>query len=354
MSRQLGDFVTSTVVHFNFTTFRPSTGASFTLGGTPAVAVYKDGSTTESTSGITLTVDFDGRTGMHHVAIDTSSDGTFYAAGSFFDVVITAGTVDSVSVVGAVVGGFTLQKTSPLRPATAGRTLVVDASGLADANVVKLGPTGSGTAQTARDVGASVLVGDKTGFSLSSGGVQAIWDAATSGLTTLGSIGKWILDHLDVVLSTRLATSGYTAPPSSATISAAVVDQALSGHTTSGTVGKALSDASAGGDPWDVTLPGAYASGKAGNILGNNLDAAVSSIPTANANADALLDRSNGVETGYTLRQALRLVLSSVAGKLSGAAGTTVTIRNVPDTKSRITATVDTSGNRSAVTYDVT
>jgi alkyl sulfatase BDS1-like metallo-beta-lactamase superfamily hydrolase len=34
----------------------------------------------------------------------------------------------------------------------------VDAAGLVDANVVKLGPTGSGTAQTARDVGGNVDV----------------------------------------------------------------------------------------------------------------------------------------------------------------------------------------------------
>ena len=46
----------------------------------------------------------------------------------------------------------------PLVPTTAGRTLVVDAAGLADANVVKLGPTGAGTAQTARDVGGNVDV----------------------------------------------------------------------------------------------------------------------------------------------------------------------------------------------------
>lgn len=51
----------------------------------------------------------------------------------------------------------------PLAPATAGRDLVVDAAGLADANTVKVGPTGSGTAQTARDVGASVLLSSGTG-----------------------------------------------------------------------------------------------------------------------------------------------------------------------------------------------
>lgn len=80
--------------------------------------------------------------------------------------------------------------------------------------------------------------------------------------------------------------------------------------------------------------------------------AAVSDIPSANANADALLDRVNGVESGYTLRQALRLMLSSMAAKLSGAATTTVTIRDVGDTKDRIVATVDADGNRSALTLD--
>lgn len=37
---------------------------------------------------------------------------------------------------------------------------------------------------------------DKSGFSLSSGGVQAIWDALTSALTTAGSIGKKLVDSV--------------------------------------------------------------------------------------------------------------------------------------------------------------
>ena len=37
-------------------------------------------------------------------------------------------------------------------PATPGRSMVVDAAGLVDANMVKAGPTGSGTAQTAGDI----------------------------------------------------------------------------------------------------------------------------------------------------------------------------------------------------------
>lgn len=184
MTKSLGDFDTSTVVYGKFTTFRPSTGAAYTLAGTPALSVYKDNSTTQSTTGVTLTADFDAVTGLNHFAIDTSADGTFYSSGSFFDIVITTGTVDSVSVVGAVVGSFTLRKNSSLKPATAGRTLVVDASGLADANTVKLGPSGSGTAQTARDIGTSVLLSSGTGtgqISLSSGAV--LLQATQTGVT---------------------------------------------------------------------------------------------------------------------------------------------------------------------------
>ena len=59
------------------------------------------------------------------------------------------------------------------------------------------------------------------------------------------------------------------------------------------------------------------------------------------------------IETGYDLQQALRLILSAVAGKVSGAATTTVTFRNVTDDKNRIVATVDSDGNRSSITYNV-
>lgn len=41
-------------------------------------------------------------------------------------------------------------------PATTGRPVVVDANGLVDATTVKIGPTGAGTAQTARDLGLAL------------------------------------------------------------------------------------------------------------------------------------------------------------------------------------------------------
>jgi hypothetical protein len=98
----------ATVV-FNFNT--SVNGVPTTLIGSPVLSVYKN-STTESITGITLTVDYDSRTGMNHVVVDTSSDGTFYAADNDFDVVITTGTLGGVSQVGQVVGSFTLTNQS--------------------------------------------------------------------------------------------------------------------------------------------------------------------------------------------------------------------------------------------------
>lgn len=84
------------------------------------------------------------------------------------------------------------------------------------------------------------------------------------------------------------------------------------------------------------------------------LATALDPLPTAAENAAALMDLANGIETGLTPRQAMRLMVAALAGKLSGAATTTITIRNVGDSKDRITATVDADGNRTAVTTDAT
>jgi hypothetical protein len=71
---------------------------------------------------------------------------------------------------------------------------------------------------TAAGINASALNGKgdwnigKTGYALSSAGVQAIWDALTSVLTTVGSIGKLLVDNVNATISSRLASASYTAP----------------------------------------------------------------------------------------------------------------------------------------------
>lgn len=223
--KHLGDYDASTVIYGKFTTFRPSTGAAFTLGGTPALSVYKDNSTTQSTTGVTLTVDFDSVTGLHHYAIDTSADGTFYSAGSFFSIVITAGTVDSVSVVGTVVAEFTIRKNSALKPTTAGRTLAVDASGraLGDVDTIKtqtvtcaagvtvLASVGTAATSTAQTGDAYARLGAPAGASLAADVAAVKAETATivgqTGTTgvVVGSIAA------NAITATAIAAGALTA-----------------------------------------------------------------------------------------------------------------------------------------------
>jgi hypothetical protein len=237
----LGDFDTSAVVYFKFTTFRPSTGAPFTLAGTPALSVYKDNSTTQTTTGVTLTADFDSVTGLNHVAIDTSD--AFYSAGSFFDVVITTGTVDSVSAVGTVVGRFTLRKNSALKPTTAGRTLDVSSGGEAGIDFANIGsPT--------------------TTVNLSGTTIKAVTDRVSANTDQWNGV---------TVTGMPLPTSSYTAPPTAATIADAVWDEASGDHLAAGSTGAALNAAGSAGDPWTTTLPGAYTGSQAGKMLADIL-----------------------------------------------------------------------------------
>lgn len=143
----LGDFALGETLYCKFTTRRFSTGAPHTLAGTPVVSAYEDDSTTQITAGITLTVDFDSVTGLNHLTVVATS-GNGFEAGKQYDLVITAGTVDSVSVVGEVVARFSIECGAALRPTTAGRTLTIEADGMAHADVKEV----AGTTQTAGDI----------------------------------------------------------------------------------------------------------------------------------------------------------------------------------------------------------
>ncbi|MGH6879273.1 hypothetical protein [Hypericibacter sp.] len=76
----------------------------------------------------------------------------------------------------------------------------------------------------------------------------------------------------------------------------------------------------------------------------------------ANALAASAVDEilDDVVEGALTMRHILRLLLAASAGKLAGAAGVNITIRDQADTKNRINATVDLNGNRTAVAVDGT
>lgn len=112
----------------------------------------------------------------------------------------------------------------------------------------------------------------------------------------------------------------------------------------------------AGTDTLDVQVTGMGANVITSSAI--NTDAITSTglaASAANEIADAVFDRADAVETGLTFRQAMRLIAAAEAGKLSGAATTTIIIRNaIADSKDRITATVTADGNRTAITTDLT
>jgi hypothetical protein len=236
MSTYLGDIPVGQILYTEFTTV-DNTGLPTTASGL-AISAYKNDSTTSSTAGITTTYSggFGSTAGLVNVKVDTSADSTFYAAGNDFFLVATAGTVAGVSIVGYVVGEFSIDNRNQ------------------KVNVTKFG----GTTVTARDIGASVLLSSGSGagqISLSSGQVTVGTNNDKTGYT--------------------LSTTGQTN----------LLDQSLSGHTGAGTVGGALNTAGSPSDPWNTSLPGSYAAGKAGYILGTNLDTTVSSRGTGDATA---------------------------------------------------------------------
>lgn len=168
-----------------------------------------------------------------------------------------------------------------------------------------------------------------------------------SGYSISGTITT--LDALDTAQdaqhsTTQSAISGLN-DPTAAAIADAVWTEAISDHSgTSGSTAEALNAAGAAGDPWTTALPGAYGAGSAGYIVGNNLDAAASTLATAaalatvDANVDAIL-----VDTGTTLPATLATIegkidtVDTVADAILVDTGTTL-----PATLTTIEGKVDT------------
>ncbi len=75
---------------------------------------------------------------------------------------------------------------------------------------------------------------------------------------------------------------------------------------------------------------------------------AVVKVHEAEIGADAVLDEV--IEGTYTMRHYLALFAAALLGKASGGGTASITFRDTADSKNRIVATVDASGNRTAVT----
>lgn len=62
----------------------------------------------------------------------------------------------------------------------------------------------------------------KTGYALSAAGVQAIWDALTSALSTVGSIGKLLVDNINATIGSRATQTSVDDLPTNAELATAL------------------------------------------------------------------------------------------------------------------------------------
>ena len=195
----LGDFKEDGDIFFKFTTRAFATGIPTVLANTPVLSVFIDENTTGKTTAesyFDLDVSLGSIVGYNNVRIDLSGD-AFFATGGDYSVVITTGTVDSVSVVGETLAAFSIENRSMGQPV--GATLAADIAALKTDTVAILDDTDliddgtSGLAKIATDV-AAVLV--DTGTTL-----QAELDAIQAAVIT-NAAGVDIAADIIVVKST--------------------------------------------------------------------------------------------------------------------------------------------------------
>lgn len=112
-----------------------------------------------------------------------------------------------------------------------------------DSSDVALAAAPSNFAALAITAGGAVTAGtvsDKTGYSLSSAGIQAIWDALTAALTTVGSIGKLLVDRIDAAISSRAVAGDAMDLVAGAVDSTAIATGAIDADALSADAGTEL------------------------------------------------------------------------------------------------------------------
>lgn len=290
MAKYLGDYKDDfATLNFNFNT-QKGDGTPVSLLGTPSLEVYKN-STTESTAGITLTVDYDSLTGVNHVVIDLSSD-AFYSPGNDYSVVIAAGTVDGVSVVGKEVACFSIEN----RYITLQR--VVDAILDEDVTVHDgTGTTGKYITDARDNTNAILLI-----------------------FTGITSAAKWLRglfrkDAMDATAKSEINSGGGTFNETTDSLEA-IRDTAPLGSTMRGTDNALLAS--------NYTTP-----------------------PQASDIVTAL--NSSVVDGSLTYLQMQRLVMAILAGKVAVGSGTS-TFKRADGTTTAVTVTHDSTGNRTVIT----
>jgi len=218
--------------------------------------------------------------------------------------------------------------------------LPLEAGALSSRNII----AGSGTFTASGAMGVNAVAALTGTGSLSATGALIV--SAVAALTGTGSLSG----NLQAVLNAVAALTG-TGSLSGAMTAYGALTAALAGVGALSAPGYGIGHMEADISPFTELSP-------------ENLAAAVWSAIAADNNdvgtmGEKLNDAGSGsnpwtevIENSYTAAELLRIIAAALAGELSGAATTTITIKGVDGTTDRIIATVDSDGNRSALTLD--
>lgn len=210
----------------------------------------------------------------------------------------------------------------------------------------------------------NIIVG--TGSLVASGAMGKNGEAGLTGSGTLTGTGALIVSALAALVGSGSVTTANllavlqaaAALTGSGTLAATRAALAALSATMAGTgalagTRYAIGHLEADISPFSTLSPESLASAVWSAIAGENDDVGTM--------GEKLNDAGSGsnpwtevIEGTYTAAELLRIMAAALAGELSGAATTTITILGVDEATDRIVATVDSDGNRTALTLDGT
>jgi hypothetical protein len=235
----LGNVPAGSTLYIPFATYN-SSGASVTMTNFAVtdIEIYKDGSVTQraSDNGYTLLdtdgTDFDGITGIHGFSVDLGDNSTagFYAAGSFYWVVVSSVTADgqTVNFIAAtfrIVAAESVAGTPKADVSHFGGSAGTFASGRPEVNTTHA----AGTAWNSGAIGAATLAAD----TLTAAKVAAdVTTELQNGLATAAALttveGK--IDTIDTNVDAILVDTGTDIPATLATLATAADLATVAGY----------------------------------------------------------------------------------------------------------------------------
>ena len=269
---------------------------------TVAVTFYSAGEPTAPTGALSATISKDG--------------GAFAAIG---------GTVTQIGATACALLSLAIADTT----CDAGVVKITDAGGTADDRYVEFTTEADYTATRAGYIDAAITSREASGAAAAAVGGLHDFDptsetvdvGAVAGASVVG-VNDFKADVSGLALTGEAASAvGTLNDLSAADVEDAVWDAATADHTDAGSMGVAVSSAE---DPWSTALPGLYSAGTAGKLIGDNLDAKISTRSTLTAAQVWAAGSRTLTGFGTLVADVATAVWTAVARTITGGTVTTV------------------------------